>query len=167
MKKHEERSMSEEVPPGVKVTLEELVRLTQDHLRRYIETDGAEGHMWDSAPAGGPGLVPTLLLTTTGRKSGEKRVMPLVYGKTDAGYLVVGSRGGAPTHPAWYLNVMANPLVDVQVAREKLRARARVATGAEHDALFAHMATVFPPYAGYQARTDRQLPVVVLEPIDD
>ena len=66
-----------------------------DHLQRYLDTDGADGHMWDSAPVGGPGLLPTLLLTTTGRRSGQTGIMPLIYGEADGNYIVVASKGGA------------------------------------------------------------------------
>lgn len=146
--------------------LAQLMRSIQDHQRRYIESDGAEGHLWDSTPAGGPGPVPTLLLTTKGRKSGEPRVQPLIYGECESGYVVVASKGGAPTHPAWYLNLRATPEVKVQVARRKLRARARTASAGERGALWNQMAGIFPPYRDYQTRTKREIPVVVLQPID-
>ncbi len=86
-----------------------------DHLKRYIATDGEDGHLWDASEAGGEGLVPTLLLTTTGRKSGEPLTLPLIYGEADGAYVVIASKGGAPAHPAWYLNLDANPEVGLQV----------------------------------------------------
>lgn len=134
-----------------------------DHLRRYVESDGADGHMWDSAPVGGPGPIPTLLLTTTGRRSGQSGIMPLIYGKTDKGYVVVASKGGAPQHPGWYLNLVAHPEVEVQVIAERFRAKARTATGEERAELWKKMATIYPPYNAYQAKTEREIPVVVLE----
>lgn len=134
-----------------------------DHLRRYVESDGADGHMWDSAPVGGPGPIPTLLLTTTGRRSGQSVVMPLIYGKADKGYVVVASKGGAPQHPGWYLNLVAHPEVEVQVIAERFRAKARTATGEERAELWKKMALIYPPYNAYQAKTDREIPVVVLE----
>ncbi len=137
----------------------------RDHIRRYTESDGADGHLWDSSVAGGTGLVPTLLLTTTGRKSGKRQVLPLIYGKTPTGYAIVASKGGAPAHPAWFLNLSAEPEVDVQVEAKKFRAKARVATGAERSALWEQMAGIYPPYTDYQKRTAREIPVVVLEPI--
>ena len=133
------------------------------HLRRYVESNGAEGHMWDSAPVGGPGLVPTLLLTTTGRRSGQPLVMPLIYGKAGNSYIVVASKGGAPQHPGWYLNLVAQPEVGVQVVAERFRAKARTATGEERAELWKKMAAIYPPYNQYQAKTDREIPVVVLE----
>jgi deazaflavin-dependent oxidoreductase (nitroreductase family) len=119
--------------------------------------------MWDSSVAGGPGPISTLLLTTKGRKSGRELVLPLIYGKTPTGYAVVASKGGAPAHPAWYLNLVADPNVRLQVGPEKLRARARTATGAERASLWKQMAKLFPPYDAYQQRTEREIPVVVLE----
>ncbi len=127
----------------------------QEHARRYIETDGAEGHIWNG--------VPTLLLTTTGRHSGEQRMTPLIYGEDSGRCLVVGSRGGAAQHPQWYLNLRAHPEVQVQVKADKLRARARRANKAEKPALWAIMAKIFPNYDDYQKRTTRPIPVVILE----
>jgi proline iminopeptidase len=134
------------------------------HLRLYLESGGAEGHIWDSAPFGGPGPVPTLLLTTTGRRSGRPQIMPLIYGETDGGYVVIASKGGAPTHPAWYMNLTAEPEVDVQIATEQYRAKARTATGQERADLWQHMLAIYPPYEAYQEKTEREIPVVVLEP---
>ena len=136
----------------------------QNHICRYLESDGADGHMWD---LGGPGLVPTLLLTTTGRKSGKPQLLPLIYGKTENGYAIVASKGGAPSHPAWYLNLTAHPEVEVQVEAERFRARARTATEAERSTLWEQMVRIFSPYADYQKRTEREIPVVILEPLGD
>lgn len=141
----------------------ELPTWISDHIRRYLATDGADGHLWDSSERGGPGPVPTLLLTTTGRKSGKPQLLPLIYGKTPTGYAVVASKGGAPEHPAWYRNLVAQPEVGVQVAADNFRARARTASGAERAALWKQMAALFPPYDAYQQRTAREIPVVVLE----
>ena len=137
----------------------------RDHVRRYRESNGADGNLWDSKVAGGPGPVPTLLLTTTGRKSQRRLTLPLIYGKTPSGYAIVASKGGAPAHPAWFLNLRDDPTVDVQVAAEKFKARARVASGAERAALWKQMAAIYPPYDDYQRRTKREIPVVVLDPV--
>ena len=142
----------------------ELPDWIRDHVRRYRESNGADGHLWDSKVAGGPGPVPTLLLTTTGRKSKRRQTLPLIYGKTKSGYAIVASKGGAPSHPAWFLNLRDDPTVDVQVAAEKFRARARVANSGERTALWQQMAAIYPPYDDYQRRTQREIPVVVLEP---
>ncbi len=138
----------------------------RDHVRRYQESDGADGHLWDSSVAGGPGPVPTLLLTTTGRRSGAPHVLPLIYGETAGGYAIVASKGGAPSHPAWYLNLTARPEVRVQVGARRFRARARTAAGSERASLWKQMVGIYPPYADYQKRTEREIPVVVLEPCE-
>lgn len=147
--------MSEiELPEG----LPELIR---SHLKLYLETDGREGHMWQA-----PGLdpLPTLLLTTQGRRSGRSRILPLIYGKRGDDYVVVASRGGAPNHPAWYLNLAAEPEVGVQVARDKFRARARTTHGDERSSLWEMMAEIYAPYTEYQTRAgSREIPVVVLD----
>ena len=139
----------------------------RDHIRRYLDSDGADGHLWDSSVAGGTGLVPTLLLTTTGRKSGKPLLLPLIYAQTERGYAVIASKGGAPVHPAWYLNLSAQPEVEVQVEAKKFRAKARTATGTERSELWNQMVEIYAPYTDYQKRTEREIPVVVLEPVTD
>lgn len=136
---------------------------TKEHATRYIESEGKDGHMWDSSFAGGPGPIPTLLLATTGRRSGESRTTPLIYTKTDGAYVVIASRGGSPQHPDWYFNLDADPNVTIRVATDVYDAKARTAGPDERDALWRQMAEVYPPYNDYQARADRQIPVVVLE----
>ena len=150
--------------PYVPANLPDWIR---DHVRRYVESDGADGHLWDASIGGGTGLVPTLLLTTVGRKSGRAITLPLIYGKAGDGYAIVASKGGAPTHPAWYLNLCAQPDVDVQVEARRFRARARTATGEERTALWSQMVEVYAPYTEYQGRAEREIPVVVLEPAGD
>jgi len=137
----------------------------QDHLARYIATDGADGYYWDAALGGGKGMVPTLLLTTIGRKSGATLTIPLIFGSSDSSYVVVASKAGAPTHPAWYLNLQSNPEVKVQVKAEKFTARAHTADAAERAKLWPMMVEIYGPYAQYQTKTDRQIPVVVLKPV--
>jgi deazaflavin-dependent oxidoreductase (nitroreductase family) len=138
----------------------------KDHLRRYLASNGEEGHMWDASLGGGTGMVQTLLLTTKGRRSGKSLLLPLIYGEADGAYVLVASKGGAPTHPAWYLNLSANPDVDVQVKADRFHARARTATGDERTRLWDMMVGLYAPYTDYQARTEREIPVVVLEQID-
>jgi deazaflavin-dependent oxidoreductase (nitroreductase family) len=135
----------------------------KDHLSRYLATNGEDGYLWDATLGGGTGLVPTLLLTTVGRKSGRVLTLPLIFGRSGADYVVVASKGGAPTHPAWYLNLQANPEVRVQVKAEKFTARAHTADAAERAALWPKMVEIYGPYAQYQTKTDRQIPVVVLQ----
>jgi deazaflavin-dependent oxidoreductase (nitroreductase family) len=127
----------------------------KEHMRRYLETNGEDGHIWNGRP--------TLLLTTIGRKSGQKYTTPLIYGESDGRYLVVGSRGGAPEHPQWYQNLLVNPDVEVQVMGDRFKARARPAGPDEKPALWQVMVAVYPSFAEYQTRTDRQIPVVILE----
>ena len=127
----------------------------REHLRKYQETNGAEGHLWNG--------VPCLLLTTTGSKSGRALTLPLIYGRDGDRYLIVASRGGAPDHPAWYKNLAAQPAVRLQVGAEKFAARARAASGTERARLWKVMTAIWPAYDEYQAKTTREIPVVVLE----
>lgn len=143
----------------------ELPDWIRDHLARYIATDGADGYLWDASLGGGKGLVPTLLLTTTGHKSGKSLTLPLIFGQSGPDYVVVASKGGAPMHPAWYLNLQANPEVHVQVKAAKFTAHAHTADPAERAALWPKMVEIYGPYALYQTKTDRQIPVVVLKPV--
>ena len=106
-----------------------------------------------------------LLLTTTGRKSGEKYVFPLFYGSAGDSYFVIASKGGAPQHPGWYRNILANPEVELQVGTAKMKARARTATGDERARLWESALEFWPPYADYQKKTEREIPVVVLDPV--
>ena len=134
----------------------------RDHVRRYRENP-EEGRLFDGATVGEQGMLPCLLLTTIGRRSGQKRVSPLVYGTAGDAYVVIGSKGGAETHPWWYLNLTANPAVEVQVGKDVFNARARVATGKERAEIWKRIAEEFPFYAKYQSKTSRELPVVILE----
>ena len=129
----------------------------QEHVDRYRATDGEEGHEWRGTQ--------TLLLTTTGRKSGEERTTPLIYGRSGDDYLIVASKGGAPEPPAWYLNLDADPEVGVQVKGDRFKARARTATAEEKPGMWRTMTAEWPDYDDYQSKTDREIPVVVLERI--
>jgi len=135
-----------------------------EHIELY-RTDPEKAHMWDSKSAGGKGLLPTLLLTTKGRKSGEPRSLPLIYGNTGDSYVIIASKGGMPTHPVWYLNLEANPECELMVGAKAVSARARVATGKERERIWADMAKIYPPYLDYQKATEREIPVIVLDPI--
>lgn len=108
-----------------------------EHANRYLSSGGTDGHMYKMTQPGRPEItVPSLLLTTTGRKSGERFIFPLFYGQAGDSYIVVASKGGAPQHPGWYRNILANPDVEMQVGTAKMRARARTATGEERARLW-------------------------------
>ncbi len=128
------------------------------HIRQYTASDGAEGHEFRNG-------APILLLTVLGRKSGVWRRSALIYGRAGDAYVLVASKGGAPQHPAWYTNLVAEPTVHVQVKGDKFEARARVAEGDERDRLWDVMAEIWPDYNEYRKRTDRRIPVVVLDPV--
>ncbi|MGH2787889.1 MAG: nitroreductase family deazaflavin-dependent oxidoreductase [Actinomycetota bacterium] len=125
------------------------------HTREYVESDGKRGHKWHG--------VRCLVLTTTGRRSGDRRRTALIYGTDADDYVVVASRGGNENHPQWYLNLVADPNVHVQVGAEKFDARARVASPKDRQRLWPVMVKIWPDYERYQATTDREIPVVVLE----
>ncbi len=127
----------------------------QQHLERYLETNGEEGHIWNG--------LPTALLTTRGRVTGNPTTTPLIYGRDGERYLLVASRGGAPRHPGWYRNLARDPNVELQVIGDRFAATARTATPEEKPALWAIMVGIFPTYDEYQARTEREIPVVVIE----
>jgi deazaflavin-dependent oxidoreductase (nitroreductase family) len=127
-----------------------------DHIRRYEESDGADGHWWRG--------VPTCLLTTTGRKSGVPRRTALIYGRDGDGVVIVASMGGSDSEPQWLKNLAVSPRAHVTVGSESFDATARVAEGHERAALWEQMVSIFPRYAEYQTRTDRQFAVVILTP---
>jgi deazaflavin-dependent oxidoreductase (nitroreductase family) len=126
------------------------------HVERYRETDGEEGYFWNGATS--------LLLTTTGRTSGEARTSALIFARDGDDYLVVASMGGAPQHPSWYLNLTANPKAEIQVKGERIPVTAHTATNDEKPRLWAIVNEQWPNYDVYQTRTDRVIPVVVLSP---
>lgn len=126
------------------------------HVARYLETDGEDGYAWHAGTT-------ILILFTTGRTTGRTRSHALIFRPHGDAYLVVASNGGSATPPAWFLNLEADPRVEVQVKGERFAARARVATPDEKPALWAEMLDAWPDYATYQTRTDRDIPVVVLD----
>lgn len=130
-------------------------RWVAEHARRYLESEGSDGHLWRG--------VPTLLLTTRGRTSGRARRTPLIYGRDGDRYLLVASRGGHPRHPDWYLNLLATPEVGVQVGAERFTARATTADAGDKPRLWRVMTDIWPDYDQYQAKTTREIPVVILD----
>ena len=144
-----------------------LPKWMTDHVDRYLKSGGKDGHMYEANfPNMKPITVPSLLLVTKGRKSGEKYLFPLFYGDTDnGGQYIVASKGGAPDHPGWYKNILANPDVELQVGTKKLKARARTVSGAERQKLWDQAIVWWPAYVEYQEKTKREIPVVVLDPV--
>ncbi len=135
--------------------LDSPVGWVAEHTRQYVETNGEEGHLWRG--------VPTLLLTTLGRRSGELRRTALIYGHDGDHFLVVASKGGAEDHPLWYYNLLEQPEVEVQVGGKRFQARARPATSDEKPRLWKSMTAIWPAYDEYQTKTSREIPVVILE----
>lgn len=133
----------------------DITLLGEDHVRVYRETGGETGYIWNGVTA--------LLMTMTGRKSGEKRTIPIIFTEVDGKYVIIASKGGAPKHPVWYLNVSEDPNVEVQIKDEVFDATARTAEGEERERLWAAAVENWPNYDVYQSRTDREIPVVVLE----
>jgi deazaflavin-dependent oxidoreductase (nitroreductase family) len=127
----------------------------KQHVERYRDTDGKEGHEWRGAP--------TLLLTTTGRRSGKRRTTPLIYGRRGDEAMVVASDGGSDAAPEWYRNLEVDPHVEVQIKGDRFPATARTAAPEEKPELWRTMAGLWPAYDEYQRRTEREIPVVVLE----
>src|SRR6266487_4714731 len=130
--------------------------LGAEHVRRYRQSGGEAGHRWERGSK-------ILLLTTKGRKSGEPRRKPLIYEQDGDRYVIVASKGGAPVHPSWYRNLQDDPNVELQVLDEVFPARARTAEGEERARLWQLVNQQWPDYDSYQTKTDREIPVVVLE----
>lgn len=131
----------------------------QKHIQEYVESDGEKGHRWRG--------LPTLLLTTRGRKSGKLRRTALIYGRDGERYLLVASNGGASRHPLWYLNLSEDPNVELQVGADKFAARARTATPREKPRLWKIMSKIYPQYDKYQAKANREIPLVIVEPVEE
>ena len=128
----------------------------EQHVERYRETDGEEGYIWREGST-------ILLLTTTGRSSGEPRTTPLIFGLDGENPVIVASKGGAPEHPGWDRNLSKNPEVEVQIKGDRFSARARDAQGEERERLWRKANEVWRHYDSYQEKTEREIPVVVLE----
>ena len=135
----------------------DMNNFNQNVIKQFRANGGKVGPPFEGAPM--------LLLTTTGAKTGQQRTTPLVHTRDGDDIVILASKGGAPSHPAWYHNLVANPEVTLEVGTEKFQARARVATGEEHDRLYAAQAKLMPNFAEYQQKTTRRIPVVVLKRI--
>jgi deazaflavin-dependent oxidoreductase (nitroreductase family) len=140
----------------------------EDHARIYVETDGGdEAHYRDMSPMGGRADTKTLLLKTIGRKSGAALLAPLIYKDRGDDFIIVASKAGSDHNPAWFHNITAAEEVAAQVGPKRHRCKWRIAKGAEREAIWAEMADYYPPYLEYQARTEREIPVVVLTPVGE
>jgi deazaflavin-dependent oxidoreductase (nitroreductase family) len=146
--------MSDQVPTSTAGT-PDLSLLGAEHVRVYQETDGEQGYLWNGAPI--------LLLTTKGRLSGEPRTIAIIFSRWGDSYVIMGSKGGSPTHPKWYLNILDDPQVKVQVKGDVFAARARTAQSPEREKIWAEALKTWPRYEEYQSRTERQIPVVVID----
>jgi F420H(2)-dependent quinone reductase len=146
---------------------EGLPQWMKDHTHKYLSSGGKEGHMYTIDQPGRPKItVASLLLTTHGRKSGDKWMFPLFYGDHGKSYFVIASKGGAPDHPGWYKNLKADPNVEIQVGTKHMKARARTSSGEERARLWKQAVGFFPPYADYEKKAgSREIPVVVLDPV--
>jgi deazaflavin-dependent oxidoreductase (nitroreductase family) len=129
-----------------------------EQTRKYLATGGVEGHEWNG--------VYTLVLATTGRKTGQPRRTPVIYGTSGDDFVIVASKAGADEDPAWFKNLQAEPSVGVQVGARRFTARARVASPEEREGLWAQMVGIYPQYEEYAQKTDRVIPVVLLTPQD-
>lgn len=129
----------------------------ESHVKAYRETGGETGYIWNNATI--------LLLTTIGHKSGEPKTVPLIFVEDAGRYVIIASLGGAPKHPAWYVNLAANPRVTLQVKDKVFEAEASTATSTERERLWAKAVEAWPQYTDYQAKTTREIPVVVLTPV--
>lgn len=126
-----------------------------DHIRRYVESRGEDGHIWRG--------VPTLLLTTTGRKSGLRRRTALIYGRDGDRYVVVASKGGHPSHPLWYENLVVEPKVEIQVGADVFSAYASTITDEQtYERLWNELVSIWPGFADYKLKTARRIPLVIL-----
>ena len=136
-----------------KEPLDSAMDWVAEHTRKYVESGGEDGYVWRGFP--------TVVLTTTGRKSGDLRRNALIYGKDGDDFILIASYGGRPTHPLWYLNLVADPSVTIQERADVVNGVAEtVPEGEERDRLWDKMVSIFPPYAEYQAKTERRIPVV-------
>lgn len=139
-----------------------LPKWIADHIQLYL-TDPEKAHFWDASLGGGKGMITTLLLITRGAKTGKERMLPLIYKQIDGNFVIVASKGGAPSHPGWFRNLQAHPDCEIKVGSNDYKVHARVAQGEERERLWKEMVDLYAPYTDYQERTDREIPIVVLE----
>jgi deazaflavin-dependent oxidoreductase (nitroreductase family) len=152
-------SATDTTPPG-------MFEWQEQHLHDYLQSAGTKGHLYDFGPINGESYQPICLIKHVGRKSGRTLILPLIYGMVKGEIVIVASKGGAPAHPAWYLNIVAAASeVEVQVATQAFRATWREPADTERQRIWDQMVAIYPPYAEYQESTDRLIPLVVMKPI--
>ncbi len=134
-----------------------------EHREMYLRSGGAEGHIMDVTPVGGHAFTTHCLIKYRGRKSGKVFITPLIYGDIGGEVVIVASKGGADSHPAWYLNILGSEYVEFQIGAQAFRATWREPKGAEREKIWNFMVDVFPAYATYQKSTTRQIPVVMMK----
>jgi deazaflavin-dependent oxidoreductase (nitroreductase family) len=135
------------------------------HLATYLESGGAQGHILDLSDVGGRHFTTHCLIRYAGRKSGQRYIKPLIYGNAGGEIVIVASKGGADSHPEWYLNIQASETVDVQVATQAFEATWREPEGDERHHVWEYMSHLYPPYIAYQQSTSRRIPLVMLSPV--
>jgi len=138
--------------PGTDISLR-----GEEHVKVYRETNGETGYIWNG--------VEILLMTMTGRKSKERKTIPIIFTRWHESFVIIASKGGSPVHPVWYLNLLENPNVEVQIKGDVFKAVARTAQPPEREDIWAACVANWPNYDIYQSRTDRLIPVVVLDPV--
>ena len=138
---------------------------TKEHLATYLDSGGAQGHILDLSSVGGREMTTHCLIRYAGRKSQKRYVTPLIYGNVGGEIVIVASKGGADTHPQWYLNVVASQTIDVQIATQAFEATWREAEGTERHEVWEYMCRLYPPYVAYQQSTSRHIPVVMLQTV--
>jgi len=150
----------ERPPPGPDLVASGMDTIAE-HLEIYL-ADGRKGHLRDLSEAGAYDFSPTMLLKVIGRKSGKAHLLPLLYGLFGDEVIVVGSKGGHPDHPAWFVNLTAGGDVTLQIVEDRFRASWRVLEGQEYAKVWDYMIGIYPPFAEYQKATKRQIPLVAL-----
>jgi deazaflavin-dependent oxidoreductase (nitroreductase family) len=136
------------------------------HFQTYLSTGGADGHIVDLRGSGGYQLTTTLLMETFGRKTGTRRLVPLVYGLFAGEAVIVAAKAGADKHPDWYLNIIARPGIAFQIGGQAFRGDWREPQGEERIRIWDFMTAACPPYARYQASTQRLIPLLMLKPLE-
>jgi deazaflavin-dependent oxidoreductase (nitroreductase family) len=155
----EQNPLAGKFPHPQEIPNKDMSLLAEAHVRVYRETNGERGYVWNG--------VPILLVTTQGRKSGQPRTIPIIYTPVEDKYVIIASKGGWPTHPSWYLNLLEAPNVEVQIKAEVFKAVARTVEGEERERLWKASVKTWREYDLYQSWTPRRIPVVAIERLHD